>query len=221
MVLAISLIFVFVVGACVGSFLNVCIARLPLEKSLLWPSSRCGRCMQPIRWYDNLPIMSYLWLRGRCRSCGQRFSPVYLLVELGTALAFVGLFYLEVVVNVHGWHGRRGGRPWRWWIASGWDAVLRCFANVDSVCDMQSREIPLQLTLTGTIVGLIGATLLPWPWPSAVPADSALAPRVQGAYPWPFWLPLPEWCDGGGNWQTGLVTGLIGALTGTFLLRGI
>src|SRR5476651_294410 len=103
MLFAFLLIFVFIVGASVGSFLNVCIARLPLEKSLLWPSSRCGACLQPIRWYDNLPLISYLWLRGRCRTCGQTYSILYLLVEVGVALGFVGLFWLEVVDNVHGW----------------------------------------------------------------------------------------------------------------------
>ena len=106
MALAFFLIFVFLVGASIGSFLNVSIARLPLEKSLLWPNSRCGVCLQSIRWYDNIPLLAYLWLRGRCRNCGQGYSIVYFLVELGTALGFVGLFLLEVVANVHGWPQR-------------------------------------------------------------------------------------------------------------------
>ena len=66
--------FVFVIGAIVGSFLNVCVARLPFEKSILWPGSRCGRCFQPIRCYDNIPLLGYWLLRGRCRTCGQPFS---------------------------------------------------------------------------------------------------------------------------------------------------
>src|SRR4051812_46826913 len=93
----------FLAGVCVGSFLNVVIARLPLEKSLLWPGSRCGSCYQPVRMYDNIPLLSYLVLRGRCRTCGARFSPRYLIVELVTGLGFAGLFYLEVVRNIHGW----------------------------------------------------------------------------------------------------------------------
>src|SRR6516225_10175246 len=97
------MVVLFVMGAAIGSLLNVCIARLPLEKSLLWPGSRCGNCLQPIRWYDNLPIISYLVLRGRCRTCGASFAPRYLLVELFTGLGFVGLFYVEVVLNVHHW----------------------------------------------------------------------------------------------------------------------
>src|SRR5947209_3479970 len=92
--------FVFALGAAVGSFINVCAYRLPYEKSLFWPGSRCGKCYQPIRWYDNLPLLSYWVLRGRCRTCGATFSIRYFLVELFTGLAFVGLFYLEIVRNV-------------------------------------------------------------------------------------------------------------------------
>src|SRR5271163_1296237 len=94
---------VFILGAVVGSFLNVCIARLPLEKSILWPGSRCGSCLERIHWYDNLPIISYLWLRGRCRHCGARFSARYFVVELVTGLGFAALFYGEVVCNLHDW----------------------------------------------------------------------------------------------------------------------
>jgi len=63
----------FILGLIVGSFLNVAVARLPLEKSLIWPGSRCGVCQQRVRWYDNLPLVSYVWLRGRCRTCGASF----------------------------------------------------------------------------------------------------------------------------------------------------
>ena len=191
MVLAFSLIFVFIVGVCVGSFLNVSIARLPLEKSLLWPNSRCGSCLQPIRWYDNLPILSYLWLRGRCRTCGQSYSIVYLLVELGTGLGFVGLYWLEVVENVHEWPGPRPGAfsfgAGTSWLGFGWHALLMSFLIVASVCDLKSREIPLQLTLTGTLIGLIGSALLPWPFPQS--AGITLPSTInQGIYAWPFWL---------------------------------
>ena len=93
-------VIVFLIGASVGSFLNVCVYRLPLEKSVLWPGSRCGSCYQPIRWYDNIPLLSYWLLRGRCRDCGATFSARYFWIELLTALGFVGLFYIEVVRNV-------------------------------------------------------------------------------------------------------------------------
>src|SRR5690349_17666010 len=93
------LILVFVLGAAVGSFINVCFYRLPREMSLLWPASRCGHCFQPIRWYDNLPLLSYWVLRGRCRVCGAAFSIRYFVVELFTGLAFAGLFYIDIVGN--------------------------------------------------------------------------------------------------------------------------
>jgi leader peptidase (prepilin peptidase)/N-methyltransferase len=232
MALAFWLVFVFLVGISIGSFLNVAIARLPLEKSLIWPNSRCGNCVQSIRWYDNLPILSYLWLWGRCRTCGQRYSVAYMLVELFTGLAFVGLFVLEVYLNVHGWPAAPpwarliGAYPWESVAGFGWHALLMSFLIVASVCDLKSREIPLHLTMTGTLIGLIGATLMPWPWPQAagtgfvMPPPPVPMPISQGVYAWPFWGPLPSWA-GEGDWQTGLLTGVCGALMGTFLCRGI
>src|SRR4051812_44211861 len=94
--------FAFVLGAAVGSWLNVCIYRIPYEKSLLWPGSHCGHCFQPVRWYDNIPLVSYWVLRGRCRVCKTPFSIRYFLIELLTGLVFAGLFYLDVGLNVHG-----------------------------------------------------------------------------------------------------------------------
>jgi leader peptidase (prepilin peptidase)/N-methyltransferase len=92
-------LFVFVFGLMIGSFLNVLIARLPYEKSVLWPGSRCFSCLRPIRMLDNLPILGYLRLGGRCRDCKAPFSSRYLWVELGTGLAFLGLFAYEVLLN--------------------------------------------------------------------------------------------------------------------------
>ncbi len=235
--LAYWLTLAFALGAVVGSFINVAAARLPAEKSLVWPASRCGLCFQPIRWYDNIPLVSFLWLRGRCRSCGGRFSSRYLWVELATALGFAGLFYVEVIQNVHGWPLPRpwiAMPPWQWLIGFAYHATLLSFLLAASVCDLKSREIPLGLTITGTIVGLIGATLLPWPWPWT-PLEAMPASRPgffvnlgwqggairEGIYPWPFWGPLPAWSAPGGNWITGLATGLAGALAGTFLMRAV
>jgi leader peptidase (prepilin peptidase)/N-methyltransferase len=82
--------FAFVFGSMIGSFLNVCILRLPEKKSLLFPASHCPQCLKPIRFYDNVPLISYLALKGRCRFCGQRISPQYFIVELATA--FLSLF---------------------------------------------------------------------------------------------------------------------------------
>ncbi|MBE2215650.1 MAG: prepilin peptidase [Opitutaceae bacterium] len=79
---------VFVLGACVGSFLNVCIYRIPAEKSVVFPGSTCA-CGKPIAWFDNIPILSWLILRGRARCCGRPFSIRYPAIELLTALLFL------------------------------------------------------------------------------------------------------------------------------------
>ncbi|MEW6364562.1 MAG: prepilin peptidase [Acidobacteriota bacterium] len=82
----------FAVGLCIGSFLNVCIARIPEERSVVFPPSACPRCSARIRWYDNIPLLSYLLLLGRCRSCRGRISPVYPIVELVEGITLAGLF---------------------------------------------------------------------------------------------------------------------------------
>ncbi len=224
---------VFIVGAVVGSFLNVCIYRLPLEKSIIWPGSRCGHCFQPIRWYDNLPVLSYLLLRGRCRTCGMSYSPRYLVIELVTALCFVGLFYLEVVHNASNLDAAVLG-PQRF--ATGrfviwcFHTVLFCFLLVASVCDLDYQMIPLSLTVTGTLVGLIWSVVCPWPWPYLPGQVARVAPAAPfwflrpdalktALVAWPVWWPLPNLLQPGGNWQTGLATSLAGVAAGTLTLR--
>lgn len=237
---------VFIIGLVVGSFLNVAIARLPLEKSLIWPGSRCGVCHRPVRWFDNLPLISYVVLLGRCRNCGTRFSPQYFIVELLTGLGFAGLFYLEVVRNSHDWldpapWARLSGfYAWPFWAGFAYHAILFSLLMAASVTDLNGREIPLPLTMTGTAIGLLGATLMPWPWPwtpapyplGATPAAGPgvpigmdwLIPAAglrEGIQPWPFWGPLPPGFAPGANWQTGLATSIAGALAGTFLMRAM
>ncbi len=95
--------FVFAIGACVGSFLNVVIFRVPKEESIVTPGSHCG-CGQPIKWHDNIPIVSWLLLRGRARCCGRKFSFRYPFVELLTAVLFVACWLkLSPAVAVCGW----------------------------------------------------------------------------------------------------------------------
>ena len=77
-----------VFGLIIGSFLNVCIYRIPLGKSIVFPGSGCPHCSKSIRFYDNIPVLSYLLLRGKCRSCREPISIQYPIVELLTALAF-------------------------------------------------------------------------------------------------------------------------------------
>ncbi len=241
--LSVWLVVVFLAGACAGGLLNLCIQRLPYEKSLLWPGWRCERCWRPIRWPDALPLVGYWLCRGRCRSCGAPFSARYFVVELLTGLCFVGLFYLDVVMNVGDLSLLRrdhtaiasGSVPWQAWMVFVHHALLVCFLMVASFIDMDHYEIPLPVTTTGTVVGLIGAVLWPWPWPDAAGALPAVnrphgamaiglhmdAPR-PGLYAWPVWVweKPPVWLQPG-TWQMGLATGLAGALVGTLLLRAV
>lgn len=93
-----------VLGALWGSFGNVCIYRMPPTdahprgRSVVKPGSHCSACQHPVRWYDNVPLLSYLWLRGRCRDCQTQFSPRYLLVEGAAALLFVAAYHYSVVI---------------------------------------------------------------------------------------------------------------------------
>jgi leader peptidase (prepilin peptidase)/N-methyltransferase len=248
---------VFLLGAAIGSFLNVCAARLSFEKSILWPGSHCFKCFQPVRWYDNLPLLSYWILRGRCRRCQAPFSIRYFLVELFTGLVFAGLFYADVVwggvhfgetqrqgVTIHqGYipllrdqhHAIAAGHvPWQAWVVFGWHATLFSFLITAALCDLEHLEIPLSLTTTGTVVGLIGATILAWPFPATQPTTQRfhlgeLPDPNFGLYPWPVWYPLPDWLIPNNvlfgflpcSLLLGLLTGLAGALAGMVLLRAV
>src|SRR5687768_4133423 len=89
-----SAVLITIFGTVVGSFLNVCIHRLPLRKSLMWPGSHCPHCESPVKPYDNIPILGYLWLRGRCRSCKAPISIQYPIIEVVTGAVFLGAYLL-------------------------------------------------------------------------------------------------------------------------------
>lgn len=234
------LIFVFCIGACVGSLINVVVARLPLEKSILWPNSRCGSCYQPIRFLANLPIFSYLFLRGRCWTCGVRFSSRYFWVELFCGVSFAALFWFDIFRNGHNLAFIRNAQteiflgwvPWRCWVYFLWHATLVGFLIAASLCDFDGKLIPPPLTITGTLIGLIGGIFMPWPWPNmglesfAMPQDRPwifaedLGHIPRGVQAWPFWGPIPDWCPAG-SWQLGLLNGLIGAAVGNLMMRSI
>ncbi|MHB1426234.1 MAG: prepilin peptidase [Gemmataceae bacterium] len=222
---------VFVLGIFAGSIINYCFYRLPLEKSILWPGPRCGQCLQPIRWFDNVPLLSYGLLRGRCRRCGGRIPLRYPVVELLTGLLFAGLFYAEIGQNVLGlpylqMHRAAlaaGDVPAKAWAVFGCHAVLASILLLTSLCDLDDMAIPLPINITGTLIGLACSTMFPWPFPGverALPHSSGLIPPrlPAGLYPWPVWYPLPAWLPQG-SLQLGLATGLAGALAGMMFLR--
>lgn len=139
-------------GAVIGSFLNVCIHRLPRQQSLLWPGSHCPRCCAAIPWYDNIPLISYLWLRGRCRNCHAGISWRYPLVEALNAAGY------GVIV----W--RFGFSPIAVIYAVLWSALI-----VISFIDLDYMIIPDYITLPGIAVGLVaGPFLLPRWWDSLI-----------------------------------------------------
>lgn len=228
---------VFAFGLAIGSFLNVLIARLPFEKSPAWPGSRCFSCLRPLRPLDNLPIIGYLRLRGRCRFCQSPFSARYLWVELGTGVAFVALFLLEIVFNVHGIRGLTGFAAvptFAGIVYLAAHAALLSLLIASAVIDLKYFFIPQQITLAGTVLGLIASTLFPWPWPNPLSAVPVLPgteelgwadPKYEGRIPsglalWPVWGPLPDWAPAG-SWQLGLLTGVVGAVVGQMVGRAV
>jgi leader peptidase (prepilin peptidase)/N-methyltransferase len=140
---AVFLLYAGVLGLSVGSFLNVCVGRLPRGESLVRPRSRCPRCGAGIAWYDNIPVFSWLALRGRCRSCREPISWTYPALELITAAIWVGL------AAVYGptWHALQG-------------AILFSLLLAIALIDGQHYLIPDALSLGGLGAGL-ALSLLP------------------------------------------------------------
>jgi leader peptidase (prepilin peptidase)/N-methyltransferase len=135
---------VFVLGLAIGSFLNVCIWRLPRNQSLVRPGSRCPRCRRPIRWHDNVPVISFLLLGGRCRHCRKSIHWRYPLVELLTG-ALLALVAWHVGV---GWHFLLYG-------------LLVCGLIVSTFIDFDHQIIPDEITIPGMIVGVAASILYP------------------------------------------------------------
>ena len=133
----------FVLGACIGSFLNVCIYRIPAEESVVHPRSRCPRCGTTIAWYDNLPLVSWALLRARCRGCDTPISARYPLVEALTG----GLAILTLA--------RFGPEP----LALALFVFTAALVLITFI-DIDHRFIPDEVSLPGIVVGL-GVSLLP------------------------------------------------------------
>jgi|SRR5215475_10232025 len=133
---------VFVFGALVGSFLNVCIGRIPNGQSIITPPSHCPKCNTPIAFYDNVPLLSWIMLWGRCRSCSAPISPRYFVVELLMALLALTLF---------NWFGL----GFSFWVSFVFVAGL----IVISFIDLDARIVPDIISLPGIVVGLVFSTV--------------------------------------------------------------
>jgi leader peptidase (prepilin peptidase)/N-methyltransferase len=208
-------IIVFIFGAAVGSFLNVCIYRMPRNISIIAPSSRCPSCNTPIRPYDNIPIFSYALLGGKCRVCRTRISLRYPLVEFLNSALYVSAFW-------------RFGLNW-------YTAAYFIFCSaliVITFVDLDYQIIPDRITLPGILIGLIaGSLLMPDPFFRHSPLGlkaSIIGFLVGGGIFYAIAI-LSKGGMGGGDikmmamvgslmgWKSVLLTTFLGSLTGAIL----
>ena len=135
---------IFVAGLAFGSFLNVCISRIPLDLSIITPRSHCPHCKAAIGWQDNIPVMSWLMLRGKCRNCGGSIVLRYPVVELITAVLFVACYA---------------------YFGLGWITLkfcVFCFLILGLIfMDAETGFLPAEFTYPGTLLGLLSSALVP------------------------------------------------------------
>jgi len=148
----VSIIFLFVFGACIGSFLNVVIWRLPRGESIVFPGSHCPSCGRPIKWYDNIPLISWVVLGGKCRFCRVRISPRYLIVEAATGLLIVGLWVCYYILHLRS----DVGSFYDTWPMFAAHAALVCGLLACSLIDIETFTVPLGVCWFVAAVGKIG-----------------------------------------------------------------
>ena len=163
----------FGIGACLGSFLNVCIWRIPRGESLSAKASHCGSCNTPIKWYDNIPIVTYIVLRGRCRSCKTHYSCRYLIVEALCGLGFVGIF-LKVAFS---------GQPMEILANYAW---MLLFAVGIAWIDAEHRIIPDKMNYSACIMAALFALVLPGAWGVTSPLRALMLSLFSGLVPGAF-----------------------------------
>lgn len=151
---ALLIAFLFSIGACIGSFLNVVIYRLPRDLSLVHPGSACPSCKTPIEFYDNIPILSWLLLLGRCRKCKTRISPRYIIIELLTALLFVALYMIYFQTHIR--KGIGGFLDGGFFLYLVQIIMLSAFLAASAI-DLELQLIPLSICWFVTIAGLAGS----------------------------------------------------------------
>jgi leader peptidase (prepilin peptidase)/N-methyltransferase len=149
-------VFIFAFGCCIGSFLNVVIYRLPRDKSLVTPPSACPECGKHIRFYDNIPLVSWLLLGRKCRFCKAPISPRYFVIELLTALVFLGIFVLYFRTDLR--PGLDSFLQGGWLIYLTSIIMLAAFIAASAI-DLELWIIPVSICWFVTAVGLIASAL--------------------------------------------------------------
>ena len=153
----------FALGGVVGSFLNVVVYRMPRGKSIVHPGSACPACGHAIRWYDNMPIVSWLILGGRCRDCRVRIAPRYPLVELATAVLFAGLFLIDARPRIIAIAEGSAGPE-----ASGWIVLVRYGADLwllstllcAALIEYDGARVPRRLFLAALLIAVVSAAVV-------------------------------------------------------------
>jgi len=189
---------VFLVGTVVGSFLNVCIYRIPWQKSVIWPGSRCPHCFNDIAARDNVPVISWILLRGECRSCGVPIPVRYLLVECLVGTLFLGAFLIDVLAADRVFWGQIS--PFQLAVMAYHDILIALLVAATFI-DYDLMTIPDAITWTGWILGIGLGTL----WPHIRPAPADAATHLGG-----FGFGLLGFVVGGGlTWACRLTFGFI------------
>lgn len=164
---AADVVLIGIFGLMLGSFLNVCISRLPKGQSIVRPPSHCFSCNAPIRWYDNIPVVSYLILGGRCRACRAPYSPRHLFVELVTGIVFAWLAWTF------------GDNR----LLLGSRLIFAALLIALFATDLETQRLPNVLTLPGIALGLLFSVWLP-PGPQSALLGAALGACVLLAIRW-------------------------------------
>ena len=205
-----AMVFVFCFGACVGSFLNVVAYRLPAGMSVIAPPSRCPTCGARLKFFsENLPILGWLFIRGKCRYCGVRVSPQYMIVELCMAVLFLGLYMVLFTSSRGSWLGEIGG-PW-WSLNTflrAWPAYLAVSFMLAglvamTMIDARTFTIPIQIPVFVTVTAFLAYGL------------QALMPMRTTRFPEATWpLPGTDW-----GWFVTAVLAFAGIGFSVMLLR--
>jgi leader peptidase (prepilin peptidase)/N-methyltransferase len=181
----------FCMGACIGSFLNVCIARMPSRRTPCWPGSHCLSCFQAIALRDNIPLLSYWLLGGQCRRCHASFSMRYFWIEFTTACLFSVYYFLDIGFNLHGYEqfGKWGlwylqaalFPPWSWPLFI-IHALMLSFLITAALIQWEQGRPNRPVLVRGCLLGLLISAIFPWPFPY----DWSQAVIVDGRTPHSF-----------------------------------